>query len=431
MVSEALGINEKGHLTCGGADCVDLAKKYGTPLYVFDEALIRKTMREFKTSLENYYDGNGKVLYASKAFSCKEMYRIAASEGIGADVVSAGEIYTALSVGFPASDMFFHGNNKTPDEIKYAISVGVGRIVVDNMTELENIEHIASDLGVSVKVILRIKPGIDAHTHNYIRTGQIDSKFGFALENGEAMEAAIKASGYNNLELMGFHCHIGSQIFTTDPFRGAADVMIGFMADFREKTGIVVPELNLGGGFGVKYLETDGQLPFGSFLKQVSVELKSKAASVCYPVPRIYIEPGRAIVGPAGITLYTVGAVKSIKDVRTYVSVDGGMTDNPRYALYQSDYDIIIANKADGPKDFIATVAGKCCESGDLIQEHAPMQRTEVGDILAVMTTGAYNYSMASNYNRIPRPAAVMINEGKDRVIIKRETFEDIVRNDI
>ena len=245
------------------------------------------------------------------------------------------------------------------------------------------------------------------------------------------MEAAIKASGYGNLELMGFHCHIGSQIFTVDPFRGAADVMIGFMADFRDKTGIVVPELNLGGGFGVKYLETDGQLPFGSFLKQVSVELKAKAGSLGYPVPKIYIEPGRAIVGPAGVTLYTVGAVKSIKDVRTYVSIDGGMTDNPRYALYQSDYDIIIANKADRPKDFIATVAGKCCESGDLIQEHAPMQRPEVGDILAVMTTGAYNYSMASNYNRIPRPAAVMVNNGADRLIIKRETFEDLVKNDI
>lgn len=431
MVSESLGLNEKGHLTCGGADCVELAAKYGTPLYVFDEALIRKTMREFKSSIEDYYDGNGRVLYASKAFSCKEMYRIAASEGIGADVVSAGEIYTALSAGFPAADMFFHGNNKTPDEIKYAISNGVGRIVVDNMTELENIEYIAKELNVTVKVILRIKPGIDAHTHNYIRTGQIDSKFGFALENGEAMEAAIKASGYGNLELMGFHCHIGSQIFTVDPFRGAADVMIGFMADFRDKTGIVVPELNLGGGFGVKYLETDGQLPFGSFLKQVSVELKAKAGSLGYPVPRIYIEPGRAIVGPAGITLYTVGAVKSIKDVRTYVSIDGGMTDNPRYALYQSDYDIIIANKADRPKDFIATVAGKCCESGDLIQEHAPMQRPEVGDILAVMTTGAYNYSMASNYNRIPRPAAVMVNNGADRLIIKRETFEDLFKNDI
>ncbi len=431
MISESIGINSKGHLTCGGADCVELAKEYGTPLYVFDEALIRKTCAEFKASIDEFYGGNGKVLFASKAFSCKEMYRIAKSEGIGADVVSAGEIYTAVSAGFESENLFFHGNNKTPQEIEYAISVGVGRIVVDNMTELDTIESIASRLNKKVKVILRIKPGIDAHTHNFIRTGQIDSKFGFALENGEAMEAAVKTTEYKNLELMGFHCHIGSQIFDTEPFRSAADVMISFMADFRNKIGIVLPELNLGGGFGVKYLETDGQLPFKSFMQQVSVELKSKAQELGYPMPRIYIEPGRSIVGPAGVTLYTVGCVKTIKDVRTYVSIDGGMTDNPRYALYQADYNIEIANKATFKKDYIATVAGKCCESGDLIQENAPMQIPEVGDILAVLTTGAYNYSMASNYNRIPRPAAVMVNNGESRVIIKRETYEDLIRNDL
>lgn len=431
MVSESVGVNEKGHLTIGGADCVALAEEYGTPLYVFDEVLIRKTCAEFKKSIDDYYGGNGMVLFASKAFSCKEMYRIAASEGIGADVVSGGEIYTALSAGFDPEKIFFHGNNKTPDEIEYAVRSGVGRIVADNMTELDNIESIAVKLNKQVRVILRIKPGIDAHTHNFIRTGQIDSKFGFALENGEALEAAIRATKYKNLELMGFHCHIGSQIFTTDPFRAAASVMMKFMQEFREKTGITVPELNLGGGFGVKYIDTDGQLPFDLFIKEVSEKLKAKAAEMDYPMPKIYIEPGRAIVGPAGLTLYKVGCVKTIENVRTYVSVDGGMGDNPRYALYQSDYDIEIANKASLKKDFIATVAGKCCESGDLIQEHAPMQHPEVGDTLAVLTTGAYNYSMASNYNRIPRPAAVMINNGESRMIIKRETYEDIVRNDI
>lgn len=431
MISESIGINEIGHLTCGGADCVELAKEYGTPLYVFDEKLIRKTMREFKKSIDEYYDGNGKVLYASKAFSCKEMYRIAKSECIGADVVSAGEIYTALSAGFDAGDLFFHGNNKTLDELNFAIENGIGRIVVDNITELNNIEEIAERQNKVVKVLLRIKPGIDAHTHDYIRTGQIDSKFGFALENGEAMEAAIKATQYKNIELCGFHCHIGSQIFSTDPFEGAAHVMIGFMADFRAKTGKVLPELNLGGGFGVKYIESDGALPFKCFMERVSTELKAKASELNYPMPKIYIEPGRSIVGPAGITLYTVGAVKTIKDIRTYVSIDGGMTDNPRYALYQSSYDIEIANKANENKDFIATVAGKCCESGDLIQEHASIQTPAVGDIMAVLTTGAYNYSMASNYNRIGRPAAVMVNDGASRVIIKRESFEDITRNDI
>ena len=431
MISESVGVNSEGHLTCGGADCVELAKEYGTPLYVFDEGLIRKTCAEFKASIDEFYGGNGKVLFASKAFSCKEMYRIVKSENLGADVVSGGELYTALSAGFDPHDIFFHGNNKTDSEIEYALKSGVGRLVVDNMTELETIERIAASLGVNAHIILRVKPGVDAHTHNYIRTGQIDSKFGFALENGEAMEAALKAVRYSNITLKGFHCHIGSQIFDTAPFCDTAAIMVQFMSDFREKSGVTVSELNLGGGFGVKYLETDGALPFKLFMEKVSVALKDKAKELEYPIPKIFIEPGRSIVGPAGVTLYTVGNIKTIKDVRTYVSIDGGMGDNPRYALYQADYDIEIANKAGQPKDYIATVAGKCCESGDLIQEHAPMQTPEVGDIMAVLTTGAYNYSMASNYNRIPRPAVVMVHNGESRVIIRRETYEDIVRNDI
>ena len=431
MISESVGVNSEGHLTCGGADCVELAKEYGTPLYVFDEGLIRKTCAEFKASIDEFYGGNGKVLFASKAFSCKEMYRIVKSENLGADVVSGGELYTALSAGFDPHDIFFHGNNKTDSEIEYALKSGVGRLVVDNMTELETIERIAASLGVKADIILRVKPGVDAHTHNYIRTGQIDSKFGFALENGEAMEAALKAVRYSNITLKGFHCHIGSQIFDTAPFCDTAAIMVQFMSDFREKSGVTVSELNLGGGFGVKYLETDGALPFKLFMEKVSVALKDKAKELGYPIPKIFIEPGRSIVGPAGVTLYTVGNIKTIKDVRTYVSIDGGMGDNPRYALYQADYDIEIANKAGQPKDYIATVAGKCCESGDLIQEHAPMQTPEVGDIMAVLTTGAYNYSVASNYNRIPRPAAVMVHNGESRVIIRRETYEDIVRNDI
>lgn len=431
MISESVGVNSEGHLTCGGADCVELAKEYGTPLYVFDEGLIRKTCAEFKASIDEFYGGNGKVLFASKAFSCKEMYRIVKSENLGADVVSGGELYTALSAGFDPHDIFFHGNNKTDSEIEYALKSGVGRLVVDNMTELETIERISASLGVNAHIILRVKPGVDAHTHNYIRTGQIDSKFGFALENGEAMEAALKAARYSNITLKGFHCHIGSQIFDTAPFCDTAAIMVQFMSDFREKSGLTVSELNLGGGFGVKYLETDGALPFKLFMEKVSVALKDKAKELEYPIPKIFIEPGRSIVGPAGVTLYTVGNIKTIKDVRTYVSIDGGMGDNPRYALYQADYDIEIANKAGQPKDYIATVAGKCCESGDLIQEHAPMQTPEVGDIMAVLTTGAYNYSMASNYNRIPRPAVVMVHNGESRVIIRRETYEDIVRNDI
>ena len=431
MISECLGVNQNGNLTIGGADTVKLAEKYGTPLYVFDENLIRKTCREFKESIDEFYDGNGLVLYASKAFSCKEMYRIVQSEGLGCDVVSGGELYTALSAGFNAENIFFHGNNKTPDEIEYALKSGVGRIVADNMTELDNIQNIAANLGVTANIVLRIKPGIDAHTHDYVRTGQIDSKFGFALENGEAVEATEKALGYNNIKLHGFHCHIASQVCETKPFMEAAEVMLGFMYAVRERFGVTLSELDLGGGFGVKYLETDGQIPFKEYMKNTSVALKKQAESLNFPIPKIFIEPGRSIVAPSGITLYKVGNVKTIENIRTYVAIDGGMGDNPRYALYNADYTIEIANKADKPKDFVATVAGKCCESGDLIQENAPMQTPEVGDVLAVLSTGAYNYSMASNYNRIPRPAAVMVKDGENRVIIKRETYEDIVKNDI
>ena len=431
MISKSVAVNNNGHLTIGGADCVDLANNYGTPLYVFDENLIRETIAEFRESIEKHDAGLGRVLYASKAFSCKEMYRICASEGIGADVVSGGEIYTAISAGFDPSLLVFHGNNKTYDELLYAVKVGVGRIVVDNFSELKNLETISENLGKEVNIILRIKPGIDVHTHDYIKTGHIDCKFGFALENGEAMSAALECLKYNGVNLKGFHCHIGSQIFTTEPFCDAARIMIRFANDFRIKSGVTVGEIDLGGGFGVKYVESDDQQPFDSFMAAASDALKAECEALGFPIPFVYIEPGRSLVAPAGITLYKVGAVKDIKNVRTYISVDGGMGDNPRYALYNAEYTIEIANKASLKKDFVATVAGKCCESGDLLQEHVKIQTPEVGDVLAVLTTGAYCYSMASNYNRIPRPAAVMVKDGESRVIINRETYEDIIKNDV
>ena len=431
MIGESVGINAKGNMTFGNADCVELAKQYGTPLYVFDEVHIRKNCREFKASIDEFYGGNGMAMFASKAFSCKEMYRIVASEGLGCDVVSGGELYTALSVGFNPKNIMFHSNNKTPDELEYALISGVGRIIVDNATELETIEKIAKKLNIKANVLLRIKPGVDCHTHDYIRTGQIDSKFGFALENGEAMEIALKTTKCENINLCGFDCHIGSQIFETEPFCDAAVIMLNFMNDFRKKSGITVGELDLGGGFGVKYVESDDALPFKVFMEKVSEMLKKVSKELDFPMPKIYIEPGRSIVGEAGLTLYTVGAVKTIKDVRTYVAIDGGMADNPRYALYQAEYDIEIANKYKEPKSFIGTVAGKCCESGDLIQENAPMQTPEVGDVLAVLTTGAYCYSMASNYNRILRPAAIFVKDGESRVVINRESYEDIIKNDV
>ena len=431
FVSDCLNVNEKGHLEIGGCDTIDLAEKYGTPLYVVDENEIRKNCRAFVKSIEDNYNGHGTVAYASKAFSCMEMYRICKQENMSIDTVSAGEIYTALKAGFPAERIFFHGNNKTLDEIEFALDNNVGRIVVDNLTELEKIEKAAEKRNITAKIMFRIKPGIDAHTHSFIRTGQIDSKFGLALENGEAMVGVKRALALKNVELCGLHCHIGSQIFDISPFELAAEVMMDFIAKIKEETGAEIKELNLGGGFGIKYTGEDKPAPYSDYMNRVAAVIKKKAEEHSMELPFIIIEPGRSIAGAAGITLYTVGAVKEIENVRTYVSIDGGMTDNPRYILYQSTYEILCANKANEPKTEKITLAGKCCESGDLIQENAMIQKVVPGDTIAVLSTGAYNYSMASNYNRIGRPAVVMTNNGESRIIVKRESFEDLVRNDV
>lgn len=431
FVSDCLNVNEKGHLEIGGCDTIDLAEKYGTPLYVVDENEIRKNCRAFVKSIEDNYNGHGTVAYASKAFSCMEMYRICKQENMSIDTVSAGEIYTALKAGFPAERIFFHGNNKTLDEIEFALDNNVGRIVVDNLTELEKIEKAAKKRNITAKIMFRIKPGIDAHTHSFIRTGQIDSKFGLALENGEAMVGVKRALALKNVELCGLHCHIGSQIFDISPFELAAEVMMDFIAKIKEEIGAEIKELNLGGGFGIKYTGEDKPAPYSDYMNRVAAVIKKKAEEHSMELPFIIIEPGRSIAGAAGITLYTVGAVKEIENVRTYVSIDGGMTDNPRYILYQSTYEILCANKANEPKTEKITLAGKCCESGDLIQENAMIQKVVPGDTIAVLSTGAYNYSMASNYNRIGRPAVVMTNNGESRIIVKRESFEDLVRNDV
>ena len=431
FVNDCLNTNEKGHLTIGGCDTVELAKEYGTPLYVFDETTIRNTIRSYVSSFKKFYDGNGMPLYASKALSCKELCRIAKEENIGLDVVSGGEIYTALQAGFPMEKVHFHGNNKTEDEIRFALKSKVGKFVVDNLYELELLNKIAGEMNIKADISFRIKPGVDAHTHNFIRTGQIDSKFGFALETGEAFEAVKEALKLDNVCLKELHCHIGSQIFDIEPFVTAAEIMIDFMAKIKSELGAVISELNLGGGFGITYTSDDEPVPYENYMDKVSVAVKAKCAEHGLPVPFIYIEPGRSVVGEAGITLYTVGGKKEIPNVRTYVSIDGGMTDNIRYALYQSAYTVVNASKADKPADEIVTIAGKCCESGDLVQEHTKVADVQVGDILAVLSTGAYNYSMASNYNRIPRPAIVMVKDGKSRVIVKRESYEDIVRNDV
>ncbi len=422
---------ENGELILGGVGAKTLAKEYGTPLYVMDENVIRSSMRAFRSSMEEYYGGKGLVCYASKAFSCKEIYRIAMEEGIGADVVSLGEMYTARTVGFPMDKVCFHGNNKTRRELEAALDWGVTRIVVDNLTELRTLSALAAEKGRTAEILLRIKPGIDAHTHNFIRTGQIDSKFGLALETGEAMEGVKEALAADCVHLRGIHCHIGSQIFSVAPFVHAAEVMMDFLGQIKAETGAELSELNLGGGFGILYTDEDEPVPFQDYMGPVSEAVKASAEKLGLPQPFVLIEPGRAIVGEAGTTLYTVGSVKEIPGIRTYVSVDGGMGDNPRYILYQAKYDMILANRADEAATERVTVAGRCCESGDLIGEDVPLAPARPGDLLAVFATGAYNYSMASRYNRASVPPVVMVKDGASRVVVRGETLEDLVRSDV
>ena len=431
MLTENLGINEEGHLTIGGIDTISLAKEYGTPLYVMDEDVIRNNCRKFKESIDKYYDGEGLVCYASKVFCCRAMCKIAIEEKIGLDVASEGELYTAISVGFPTDKICLHGNNKSDDELTFALSHGVGHIVVDNLYELERLNKIAEKLHKKANIMFRVKPGIDAHTHSFIQTGQIDSKFGLALETGEAFEAVKTAISLENVNLRGLHCHIGSQIFEIEPFELAAKVMLEFIAKIKNELDYEISELDLGGGFGIKYVENDNPPDYEAYMQRVSAVVNSECESLGIKRPFIMIEPGRSIAGPAGVTLYTAGAVKEIPDIRTYVSVNGGMVDNPRYILYQAEYEALVANKANEEKTEVVTLAGRCCESGDLIGENMPIQKVEPGDIIAVLATGAYNYSMSSNYNRLPKPAVVMVKGGKTRVAVKRETLEDIIRNDV
>lgn len=431
LLTENLNI-ENGHLTVGGVDTVELAREYGTPLYVMDRDLMAKTAREYKSAIERAYGkGNGRILYASKAFCCLESCRFAAAEGLGLDVVSGGELYTALKAGFPAELICFHGNNKTDAELKMAILNGVGHVIVDNLFELERLNAFALEEGKRVRIMFRIKPGIDAHTHDYVRTGSIDSKFGFALENGEAYEIAKSTLSMEGVEFTGIHCHIGSQIFDIEPFEDAAEVMLNFMAKIKNELGITLTELNLGGGYGIKYTAENDPVPYGAYIEKISVRVKEVCKRLGISLPFIFMEPGRSLVGPAGITLYTVGSIKEIKGIKNYLAVDGGMADNPRYALYKSEYTVVAASRMNDAPEKEYTVAGKCCESGDLIQERVTLPEMKSGDILAVLATGAYNYSMSMNYNRIPRPPVVAVSGGSKSVWIKRESYDDIIKNDI
>ena len=431
ILYDHIQINDAGHLTIGELDTVELAKEFGTPAYIIDEDVVRERCRTYKNAVQKHFGDQSYPLYASKALCFAQMYRIAAEEGLGIDCVSGGELYTAKAAGFPAERIFFHGNNKTDRDIADALDMGIGTFVVDNTEELYALAEAARSRGKKQRILLRITPGIDPHTHKAVVTGNIDSKFGSAIATGQAMEIVRKAISLDSIDLAGLHCHIGSQIFDIEPFEDAANIMVSFIADIKRTLGYDIRELNLGGGLGVPYTQYDRTIDYAAAIEEISKIVLKACEAQGISTPRIFIEPGRSLVAAAGITLYTVGSVKEIEGFRNYVSVDGGMPDNPRYALYQSQYTALIANRAAEPADFRATIAGRCCESGDLIGEGMDIQKAQRGDILAVLTTGAYNYSMASNYNRIPRPPVILVKDGKARVAVKRETYEDIIKNDV
>ena len=430
MIADNLTV-QNGQLHFAGQEVARLAKEYGTPLYLMDEERIRRNCRTYREAMTASFGETALPLYASKAASFKEIYRIVAEEGLGIDVVSAGEFYTAMQAGFPMEKAYFHGNSKTDDAIRYTVENGVGYIVADNYEELDAIQRIAAELGKRQKILLRLTPGIDTHTYEAVNTGKVDSKFGVAIETGQAEEMVHYALGLDSVELAGFHCHIGSQVFDSDTFLRGADIMLTFMAEIKEKYGYTAGILDLGGGYGVPYLEDDPTIDIAANIAEVAKAVKAQCKALAYPLPAIRMEPGRSIVADAGLTLYTVQTQKTIPGYKTYISVDGGMADNPRYALYQSPYTIVAPEKMEEEKDLICTVAGCCCESGDVLQEKVALPSSlKRGDLLAVLTTGAYNYSMASNYNRIPRPPVVMLRDGESRIAVERESLEDLLKND-
>ncbi|MEK5238535.1 diaminopimelate decarboxylase [Paenibacillus sp. FSL L8-0470] len=424
-------INDAGHLEIGGCDVTELKAEYGTPLYIMDEQLVRRRCREYMDA----FTASGlefQVAYASKAFSVMAMCRLVDEEGLSLDVVSDGELYTALQAGFPAERIHFHGNNKTPDEIEMAIDAGIGCFVVDNLVELTLLQSIASRKEVKVNILLRVTPGVEAHAHHaYASTGQTDSKFGFDIGNGSAQEAVSQASDKANLQLLGVHSHIGSQIFETEGFQLAVERIADFTRKVKEELAIDFPVVNLGGGFGIRYVEGDTPLLVSEYVAAITDAVKTHFAGIGGKLPQIWVEPGRSIVGDAGTTLYTVGTNKEIPGVRKYVAVDGGMTDNPRPALYESKYEALLANRATESNEETVSIAGKCCESGDMLIWDVELPKVESGDLLAVACTGAYNYSMASNYNRIRRPAVVFVQNGQSDLVVRRESHQDITANDI
>lgn len=420
------------HLTFGGQDTVELAKQYGTPLYLMDEDRIRHNCRVYTEAFRKHFRADSRPLYASKACSFKQMYRIMKEEHMGVDVVSVGEICTAAQAGFDMGLSFFHSNNKTDADIAYAMDNGVGYFVADNTEEVRAIEREAAARQIRQKVLLRLTPGIDPHTYEAVNTGMVDSKFGSAIETGQAEEITVFTMAQPHIELLGYHCHVGSQVFGEDVFQRASVVMLEFSAEMQKKHGFVTRCLDLGGGYGVPYVESDGKVDIATRIGEVAEAIHGACKRLGIEEPAIFMEPGRSIAADAGMTLYTVGNVKRIPGYKNYVSIDGGMTDNPRYALYGSRYTCLPASRMDEACAMPCALVGRCCESGDIIQKDTAMpESTARGDIVAVCTTGAYNYSMASNYNRVGRPPIVMLRNGESYVAVRRETVEDICSLDL
>ena len=428
LYSEHFSVDEVGKLRMDGVDLTEVARRFGTPAYVISEEAVRSQCRAFMEAMRREFGGNFKVAYASKALCAGFLYRILQSEGLNADVVSGGELYTALHAGFPAQHLHFHGNNKTDDELAFAVEKGIGSIVIDGFDEIERLDAICALMNKRARVLLRVKPGVDAHTHEFISTGHSDCKFGFGIEDGAVFAAARALLGCTHLDFRGLHCHIGSQVFLKEPFGVAAEVMVALFARLQTEYGCKLEELILGGGFGVKYMPEDRPVPVDEMVGFLGQAVRQSCQKHGIPVPEVVIEPGRAIVCAAGVSLYTIGSIKSAPNSRTYVSVDGGMSDNPRFALYQAQYDACIAGKAAAEKTELVTIAGKCCESGDMITRDIYLQPAQRGDVLCVFATGAYTYSMASNYNRLLRPPIVLISGGEPRLVVRRETYEDLVR---
>ncbi len=431
MLYSNLSVNEKGHLCFAGYDTTELAGEFGTPLLLMDEQRIRERCRLYVRAMKENLPEGSMPLFASKSLSCKRIYEIVREEGMGIDVVSAGELYTAASAGFPMERAYYHGNSKTDANIRFAMEKGMGCFVCDNADELDAVDRIAGELGKKQRLLFRLSPGIDPHTNAKISTGQVDSKFGAAIATGQAEQLLVYALGKKNVCVEGFHCHIGSQILEVEPFLEAAEQMLAFAGEMHKKHGFVTKTINLGGGMGVPYVEGDAAVDYAKNIAEIAAIVRKKSAALGIDAPTILMEPGRSIVADAGLTLYTVQSIKRITGYKNYVAIDGGMTDNPRYTLYQADYTVLPADRMNDVRDFTCTVAGCCCESGDLLQEGVTLPEMRRGELLAVLTTGAYNYSMASNYNRVPRPPIVMIGENGPYVAVRRESFEDLMKCDM